>query len=71
VVHPKVKAGSYGAAGGTVVGTIITIVLYYLLPIVPADIHQPVILLVTIAIPAICAAVGSLLAGYFKSGLDR
>lgn len=70
MVHPKVKASAAGAAGGTVVGALITILIYYVTPLVPAEVQQPVVLLITIAVPAGCAAAGSYIAGYLKSG-DR
>lgn len=68
MVHPKVKAGTYGAAGGTVVGALITIALYFATPLVPAEIQQPVVLIITVAIPAGCAALGAFIAGYYRRG---
>ncbi len=68
MVHPKVKASAVGAGGGTIVGALITIALYYATPLVPAELQQPVTLIITIAIPTICAAAGSYIAGYLKSG---
>jgi ABC-type uncharacterized transport system permease subunit len=71
LVHPKVKAATLGGAGGTVVGALISIALFYVTPLVPAEIQQPVTLLVTVSITALCAALGSFLAGYYKSGFRQ
>lgn len=71
MVHPKVKAATVGGAGGTVVGALISIVLFYVTPLVPAEIQQPVVLLVTVGVTAACAAAGSFIAGYLKSGFRQ
>jgi hypothetical protein len=64
---PKVKAAAGGAAAGGVAGSIIQIVTYYLTPLVPADIQDPVFFLINTAIIAGLSAAGAFLGGYLKS----
>lgn len=62
--QPKVRAATKGAAVGGAAAPIVQIVAYYLTPLVPADIKEPVFLLFGMAITAGMSAAGAWWAGY-------
>lgn len=67
-VHPKVKAAAVGGAGGGVAAAVLEILAYYLTPLVPSDIWQPVWFLVTLLVTGGLSAAGAYIGGYLKSG---
>ncbi len=61
---PKVKAAAVGAGVGGAASPVLQILAYYLTPLVPADIKEPVFLLLGMAITAGLSAAGAWWAGY-------
>lgn len=62
--RPKVRAAAVGAGVGGAAAPIVQIVAYYLTPLVPADIKDPVFLLLGMGITAGLSALGAWWAGY-------
>ena len=62
--QPKVRVAAVGAGVGGAASPIVQILAYYLTPLVPADIKEPVFLLLGMGIAAGMSAAGAWWAGY-------
>lgn len=61
--NTTVAAGTTGGILGGIAGALLQVAIYYLTPVVPADIQDSVFFLVNLAITGACSGLGAYIAG--------